>query len=210
SAEDYDDDPEGEPGSPHFQVAPNLGDSPLQEANKYIVVWNPSDVAELQVTIRTRPAGTVVYENLLPAEAGLTGAECNELLGNVGEPGSVADGLVATGQKTAEEITQIKNRCTQQSGAIWQDTFPVSKHLPPGWYDQCVAIAHVGGGSTPRVCTPIRVIAVTGYETDVEGLDFGTLKQNVHSLDEGNFELGDDAGTIMGTGNTSPVVSVAY
>ena len=60
--EDYDDDPAGEPGSPWFHVAPNLGDEPLQYAWKYIVVYNPDDVAELQVTLRTRPGGTVVYE----------------------------------------------------------------------------------------------------------------------------------------------------
>jgi len=209
-AADYDDDPAGEPGSEWFHVAPNLGDEPLQMANKYVVAFNPADVAELQVTLRTRPGGAVVWETLLPGTEGLTGAECNELLGSVGAPGAVADGLVATGQASSEEITNLKNRCTQQTAGVWQVAFPVSKHLPPGWYDQCVALSHLGGGSTPRQCVPIRIVEVTGYQTDVTGLSFGRLRQDIRSIDDGNFDLGDDMGTIMGTGNTSPVLSVAY
>ncbi len=208
-AADYDDDPAGEPGSEYFHVAPNLGDAPLQMAEKYIVVRNPDDVAELQVTLRTRPGGTVVWETLLPGEAGISGADCNAMLA-YGEGPTVGSGLIATGQKTTEEITSIRNGCTQRTAGIWVTDFPVSKHLPPGWYDQCVAISHLGGGSTPRVCVPIRIVPITGYDTDVAGLDFGTLKQNIRSVDEGNFELGDDMGTVMGTGNTSPVLSVSY
>ena len=208
-ASDYDDDPGGEPGSEWFHVAPNLGDEPLQMVDKYVVVYNPADVAELQVTLRTRPGGTVVWETLLPGEDGVSGSECNAMLA-IGEGGTVGSGLLATGQKSTEELTEIRNRCTQRTAGVWHAAFPVSKHLPPGWYDQCVAISHLGGGSTPRECVPIRIVPITGYATDVEGLDFGTLKQNIRSVDEGNFALGDDMGTVMGTGNTSPVLSLAY
>lgn len=210
SAADYDDDPAGEPGSPLFHVTPNLDDDPIETANKYVFIRFPGDVNQLQVTIRTRPGGTVVFDALVAGNTGLTGQACVDLLGSVGTAGTVADGLVDTGQKTAEEIQNLKNWCIQQTAAVYVVPWTISKHLPPGVYDQCVAISHLGGGSTPRVCVQIVINAITGYETDVDVIDYGQLRQNVLSIAEGDFTEGAGGGTVVGTGNTSPILTVMF
>jgi hypothetical protein len=207
---DYDDDPGGQPGSPYFYVTPNLDDAPLQTANKYIFVNNPSGIAQLQVTIRATPNGTVIYDELLPGANILSGSACLALVGTSDTVGSVAHGLVSTGQKSAQEIIDIRNGCVQNTVGVIVDNFPVSKHLPPGVYDQCVALSLTGGGAVPRVCVPIRINAITGYVTDAGAIDFGTLVQNVKSIDQGDFIPGNTNGTIMGVGNTSPILTVRY
>jgi hypothetical protein len=221
-ASDYDDDPGGDhPGPNFFHVAPNLGDDPLQWANKYIFINNPSGVEAVQKTIRAIiPGGgegggeatsRVVYHDQLENGAVLTREACVELLGSATTGPSVAHGLITTGQKSSSEIQSIINGCLQGHVGVAVNPFPISKHLPPGWYEQCVVLGTSGGGATEPFCVPFHIEPVTGFAEDVEEIDYGTLIRNVESIDPGDFDiLTTDMGTVMGLGNTSPVLEVAF
>jgi hypothetical protein len=221
-ATDYDDDPGGGHARPDlFHVAPNLGDNPLQCANKYVFINNPSSVLQVQKTISAvlawgtgeGPASTrVVFNDELPGSAIVTGTACQALLGSATTGPSVAHGLITTGQKTAAEITSISNGCTQNTVGVLVNPFPVSKHLPPGWYRQCAVLATSGGGATAPFCTYFHIEAVTGFTEDVTTIDYGVLTQNVVSIDGGDFDIINtpDVGTVMGLGNTSPILQVSY
>ncbi|MDZ7727216.1 MAG: hypothetical protein U5Q44_02925 [Dehalococcoidia bacterium] len=124
---DYDDDPVMDPNDPRYWVTPTLGDEPLKEACKYIFVRNPNDVNELQLTIRHGAEdGPIVFSQLIPGSASVpTEGKCDSYLGSAGTSGTVAHGLVETDQKTAEYITDFKNYCIQDTGAVYVVVFPV-------------------------------------------------------------------------------------
>jgi hypothetical protein len=232
NAADYDDDPGGAHPAPGlFHVTPNLDDAPLQCANKYVFINNPSSVLQVQKTISavlrfpTAPGQTpsdpgafdVVFHDNRPASeirtgtfpSGDTGTACG--IGNPTVPGTVAHGLITTGQKTVQEITDIQNGCIQNTVGVLTNPFPVSKHLPPGWYRQCAVLATTGGGATADFCTFFHIEAITGFVEDVEVVDYGALQQNVKSIDGGDFNIATaNVGTVMGIGNTSPVLTVEY
>lgn len=215
---DYDDDPIGDPNDDRYYVTPTLGDEPIKEACKYIFVRNPNDVNELQLTIRhDSDSGPIVFSQLIPAAAAVpTAGTCADYLGATGTSGTVANGLVETDQKTADYLVNFRNYCIQDTGALYVVVFPISKHLPPGDYWQCVAISHSGGSSSPRYCEQQIVInPITGFASDINGVvDFGNLTQNVKSIAEGDFLMDganpDGGGTVMGLGNTSPQLDVRY
>lgn len=221
SATDYDDDPGGSHAGPgYFHVTPNLDDTPLQCANKYIFINNPSGVLEIQKTIEalipgpeasSPPTRRVVFHDERPGEQIKTDGPCTAALGDPATPGSVAHGLITTGQKTAAEIQSIINGCIQQTVGMLINPFPVSKHLPPGWYLQCATLATTGGGASPEFCVPFHIEAISGFIEDVTTVDFGNLIQNVTSIDQGDFNIATaNIGTVMGVGNTSPILLVAY
>ena len=218
----YDDDPAPNADN-HFVVVPNLDDAPLQWANKYIFINNPSGVLEVQKTIYATTEGStngtingaIIWDDLAPASLIVTGADCLALLGADSPGPSVAHGLITTGQKTAAELQSIRNGCQQNTVGILVNPFPISKHLPPGVYRQCIILAQVGGATTSPVCEYFKILPITGFQTDVNVIDYGTLVQFVKSIWGGNFVLPGDVpaptpGTIQGTGNTSPKLLVAF
>jgi hypothetical protein len=219
----YDDDPPPNADN-HFNVVPNLDDAPLQWANKYVFINNPSGVLEVQKTIcatGVTPAGEngpppcpIIFDDLAPGSAILSGAACLALLGSDTVGPSVANGLITTGQKTATELLSIRNGCQQGNVGILVNPFPISKHLPPGVYKQCVILAQSSGSTSP-VCEYFKILPITGFQTDVNIVNYGSLVQFVKSIWGGNFVLPGDVaaptpGTIQGTGNTSPKLLVAF
>lgn len=222
-ASDYDDDPGGDHAGPNlFHIAPNLGDDPIQTANKYVFINNPAGVEEVQKTILaiipgeggeggTTSTTRVVFHDERAGEEILTRAACVELLGSTTVGPSVAHGLITTGQKTAAEIQSIINGCIQGHVGVLENPFEVSKHLPPGWYQQCAVLATSGGGATAPFCTYFHIEPVTGFAEDVDTIDYGVLTRNVTSYDPGDFDITTvDVGTVMGLGNTSPVLNVSF
>lgn len=214
----YDDDPAPNADS-RFNVVPNLDDAPLQWANKYVFINNPSGVLQVQKTISSVNANggdpyTVVYDDIQPGANILTGAACLSLLGADGTAGTVANGLISTGQKSAAELQSIRNGCQQNTVGVLVNPFPVSKHLPPGIYRQCAVLAQSGGTASPTYCDFFRVLPITGFDTDVNTVNYGNLVQGVKSIFGGDFVLdggaGANPGTIVGIGNTSPKLLVAY
>jgi hypothetical protein len=217
-AGNYDDDPAPNADN-HFVVVPNLDDSPLQWANKYVFINNPSGVLQVQksicaVGVGTSPTCTVVFDDLAPASAIVSGQACLDLLGSDTVGPSVANGLITTGQKTAAELQSVRNGCQQGNVGILVNPFPISKHLPPGVYKQCVILAQSSGSTNP-VCEYFKILPITGFQTDVNLVDYGTLVRLVKSIWGGNFIMPGDVpsptpGTIQGTGNTSPKLLVAF
>ena len=222
----YDDDPAPNADN-HFVVVPNLDDAPLQWANKYVFINNPAGVLQVQKTISavhppagaTTPPGpntfTVVFDDLQPGTNIKTGLACTDLLGLDGTVGSVANGLITTGQKTAAELLSVRNGCQQGTIGILVNPFPISKHLPPGIYRQCAVLAQTGGAVSPTFCEYFKILPITGFQTDVNVVNYGNLVQNTKSIFGGNFVMPLDApsptpGTIQGIGNTSPKLLVAY
>lgn len=215
----YDDDPAPNADN-HFNVVPNLGDSPnVQWVNKYIFISNPTGVSQIQKTISaldtSGAAIRTVFDDLQAATDIVSGQACLTLLGADATTGSVANGLLTTGQKTAAELLAIRNGCQQNTVGVAVNPFPVSKHLPPGVYRQCVNLALTGGGAAPTSCVYFRILPITGFGTDANIVDYGSLVQNVKSIFAGNFTMDNNAnninpGTVVGLGNTSPKLLVAY
>jgi len=220
----YDDDPSPNSNN-HFVVVPNLDDSPLQWASKYVFITNPSGVLQVQKTISAviepaaggSPTYTVVFDDQQPGANIKTGADCLAVLGSDTTVGSVANGLITTGQKTAAELQSVRNGCQQNTTGILVNPFPVSKHLPPGIYRQCAVLAQTGGSASAPFCTYFTILPITGFQTDVDVVNYGNLVQFTKSIFGGNFTMealtpGPDTnpGTIQGIGNTSPRLLVAY
>lgn len=219
----YDDDPAPNADN-RFVVVPNLDDAPLQWANKYVFINNPAGVLQVQKTISAihppAVAGgantfTVVFDDLQPGTNIKTGVACTDLLGADGTVGSVAHGLITTGQKTAAELLAVRNGCQQGTIGVLVNPFPISKHLPPGVYRQCAVLAQTGGAVSPTFCSYFLILPITGFLTDVNTVNYGNLVQNTKSIFGGNFIMPGDVasptpGTIKGTGNTSPKLLVAY
>jgi hypothetical protein len=214
----YDDDPQGAPGSPFYHVSPNLNDSPLRTARNLVFVADPAGIAWIENVIRTQGTsatgpngGIVVFREMRASVQLKTGTACVQALGDPTTPGSASHGLVATGQQSSADVATLMNGCQQQKVGLLDAQFPVSIHLPPGWYDNCVILHPTSGPATVPYCSAFRINAVTGYSVDIAGLDFGTLSKDTESIDQGDFDtVTAHAGTIVSIGNTSPVFAIEF
>ena len=217
-ADPYDDDPSGAPGSPFYHVSPNLDDDPLKTASAFVFINDPPEVLDVEHIIRSQSpgpigstAGTVVFNEKLRDIESATGPECVDALDDPEKPGTAAHGLVATGQVSREELEALIGGCERRAVGLLEIEFPLSRHLPPGWYDNCLILRR--GNTPPGVpfCRAFRINAVTGYAVNVSGLDFGVLTKDVESVVKGDFDMATlGAGTIVNTGNTSPVFAIEF
>jgi len=218
----YDDDPPPNADN-HFVVVPHLDDAPLQWANKYVFINNPSGVLQVQKTISAVIPGAagasntyvVVFDDQQPGANIKTGQACLDALGADATVGTVANGLITTGQKTPAELQSVRNGCQQNTVGILVNPFPISKHLPPGVYRQCAVLAQTGGSASAPFCTYFTILPITGFQTDVNTVNYGNLVQFTKSIFGGNFVMPGDVpaptpGTVQGIGNTSPRLLVAY
>lgn len=234
---DYDDDPGA---NPQFHVAPNNGDSPLQHAWKVLVfdfhpVGDPNGTAlndiraiqkEIFWTAAAHTGGPdsnangqrVLHEvvNYRDPVTGavipnviLTGAQCNTL-GTPGVDGTIADGIVETGQATGAEVNAWLGDCIQAEAGFHLNNWTVSKHLPPGTYNQCVTLIHTSGAQTPVECRPFVIVPTVHYAVDFQAVSWQNLATNNTSVQSGDFVFGSGNPTIQGDGNTSLVYGVRY
>jgi hypothetical protein len=205
--EDYDDDPAGNPGDAQFHVTPNLHDVPLQWAHKkiFVDVAASDDVNAVQASLLLGNA--VVWDVIIPGTAGVKGPGCGAHLGNVGIAGTVGDGIVKTGQKTATEFQELRNRCEQGEVKVYNVLFPISKHLPPGEYRQCVVLSYAPSGSSEPFCDIVHVREIVGWQMDFSAVSYGDqLRQNLPTVVSGDWLFNgpnDPKPTVMGTGNVT-------
>lgn len=142
----------------------------------------------------------------------MTGNTCN-VIGVPGQNGTIADGLVQTGQVSADAINDMIAKCIQNEGGFHLNNWTISKHLPPGVYAQCVTLLHTNGAETDRVCVRFLINPVDHYVIDFgeTGVAWSGLRANNKSVHSGDFDLETaDKPTIQGDGNTSLVYGVAY
>ncbi len=167
------------------------------------------------------PAGQRVWHEVVEArlpnglvnpEVILTGADCN-VVGAVGTNGTIADGLVQTGQVGAANLNDMIAKCIQSEGGFHLNNWTISKHLPPGRYDQCITLLHTNGSETEHVCVEFKIMPVDHYVIDFAeaGVSWAGLRINNKSVHSGDFSLETpNYPTIQGDGNTSLVYSVRF
>lgn len=214
----YDDDAAGTPGSTFYHVSPNLDDEPLKTATAFIFINEPPEALDVEHIIRSQSpgpigstAGTIVFSERHRKIEIATGPECADALGDPEKPGTAAHGLVATGQVSRDEVDALIGGCERRAVGLMQIEFPISRHLPPGWYDNCVILRRDNATPSVPFCRAFRINAVTGYAVNVSGLDFGVLTKDVESVVEGDFDIATlGAGTIVNSGNTSPVIALEF
>ncbi|MCC6238558.1 MAG: hypothetical protein IT299_13440 [Dehalococcoidia bacterium] len=168
---------------------------------------NPAGQRVLHEVVEAR-----LTNGLVNPEVILTGVDCN-VLGAVGINGTIADGLVQTGQVEAANLNDMIAKCIQNEGGFHLNNWTISKHLPPGRYDQCVTLLHTNGSETDRVCVEFKIMPVDHYVIDFAdaGVSWVGLRLNNKSVHSGDFNLETaNYPTIQGDGNTSLVYSARF
>jgi len=230
----YDDDPGGNPGvSNNFMVSPNLGDNPLEHNWKIVFIdfHGTNDVTAIEKDIYytaapdgthiptldmappvTAPVWSIVDDLVNHPTQLLTGTPCQAFLGDPNAAGSVANGLVATGQVAAADMQVFVNRCIQQEIGVIPNNFPISKHLPCGTYTQAITLTYKSGGQSAPFTRPFTINCVTGFQVDFTSIVLpANLSQNSQSVLSGDWNISTSTKpTIMGLGNTEPVLSGAW
>jgi hypothetical protein len=151
--------------------------------------------------------------NLVNPDVIITGTACNTIGTPGGPSNSIADGLVATGQVEASELTDMIAKCIQNEGGFHLNNWTISKHLPPGTYAQCITLMHTNGAQTDAVCRDFTILPLDGYVIDFanSGVAWAGLRLGNKSVHSGDFDLDTPQyPTIQGEGNTSLVYGVRY
>ncbi len=142
----------------------------------------------------------------------LTGSACN-VVGNYGINGTIADGIVQTGQVPAAIVQNAINECIQGEVGLHLLGWDVSKHLPPGTYQQVLTLVHTNGAESDPVSTQFVIEPLSHYRVDFarSGVSWETLARNNRSVHSGDWDLSTSTKpTIQGDGNTSLVLQVRY
>jgi hypothetical protein len=142
----------------------------------------------------------------------LTGSNCN-VLGNYGTNGTIADGLVQTGQTDSTSMQNWINECIQGEVGVHLNNWTVSKHLPPGTYRQVITLVHTNGAETDPVSVDFVVEPLSHYVMDfaTDGVNWDNLKKDNQSVYSGDWDLNTPfKPTIQGDGNTSLVLRLRY